>query len=376
MKSKIKELENIVSNLNQQIDHVEKHRKQLIAKKELLVEQIRKQEEMFKPINVYCISTMSSGKSTLINAMLGEKLIPAYDYASTASIIRIKDNDKKRYRATAFDKDDNVLEKLDRLDYNIMSRLDMDDNVQEIHIDGDIPFINSKDANLILVDTPGTNSPRNSDHLKTIFKAIENSPESIVLYVINSTQFGIIDDNVLLDKIAKAMKNAGKRSYDRFIFVANKMDSFHPREESIQDALDAVREYLKDKGIENPNIYPASASTALGIKTLLSVLEAKNVDFFDFLDVLDDTKYDAIYDETYDAIGLVRKLNRNRSLHLEEYAPLPKAKKEKIKAELIKAEETNDKNKQALIHSGIPSIEVAILDLIDRKTVADSTALI
>ena len=364
LKNKIKELENIVSNLNQQIDHVEKHRKQLIAKKELLVEQIRKQEEMFKPINVYCISTMSSGKSTLINAMLGEKLIPAYNQACTATITRIKDNDKKGYKATAFDKDDNVLEKLDRLDYNIMSRLNMDDNVQEVHIDGDIPFVSSKDTNLILVDTPGPNNFRNSDHLKTIFKAIENSPESIVLYIINSAQIGIIDDNVLLDKIAKAMKNEGKRSHDRFIFVVNKMEVYDPKIESIPDTLDAVREYLKDKDIENPNIYPASAFTALGIRTLLSVPGIESID----LDDLDDAMFKTM--------GLRRKLNRNRSLHLEEYAPLPKAKKEKIKAELIKAEETNDENKQALIHSGIPSIEAAILDLIDRKTVADSTALI
>lgn len=344
-----------IEELKDRILDLEIRIEQLKKQKEVLVERIRSLERVSKPINVYCISAMSSGKSNLINAMLGEELMPVYNQACTATITRIKDNDKKGYKAIAFDKHDNVLEKLYRLDYNIMSRLNEDDNVQEIHIDGDIPFINSKDANLILVDTPGPNSSRNSDHLKTIFRAIENSLESIVLYVIDSTRLGTTADSVLLDKIAKAMKNAGKRSHDRLIFVVNKMEAYDPKIESIPDALDAVREYLKDKDIENPNIYPAASLTALGIRTLLSVPEIENID------------EDDLDDATYEAKWAVRKLNRNKPLHLEEYAPLPKAKKEKIKAELIQAEETNDENKQALIHSGIPSIEAAILDLIDRS---------
>lgn len=344
-----------IEELKDRILDLEIRIEQLKKQKEVLVERIRSLERVSKPINVYCISAMSSGKSTLINAMLGEELMPVYNQACTATITRIKDNDKKGYKAIAFDKYDNVLEKLYRLDYNIMSRLNEDDNVQEIHIDGDIPFINSKDANLILVDTPGPNSSRNSDHLKTIFRAIENSLESIVLYVIDSTRLGTTADSVLLDKIAKAMKNAGKRSYDRLIFVVNKMDAYDPRLENVQDVLDEVRAYLNDKGIKNPSIYPASAFTALGIRTLLSVPGIDNID------------EDDLNDAIYGAKGLVRKLNRNRSLHFEEYAPLPEDKKEKIKTELIKAELIKAENKQALIHSGIPSIESAILDLIDRS---------
>ena len=44
--------------------------------------------------DVYVVATMSAGKSTLINAMLGTTLLPAANEATTASIVRITDNDQ------------------------------------------------------------------------------------------------------------------------------------------------------------------------------------------------------------------------------------------------------------------------------------------
>ena len=50
-------------------------------------------EEAFnKDFDVYVVATMSSGKSTLINAMLGQDLLPAANEATTATIARITDN--------------------------------------------------------------------------------------------------------------------------------------------------------------------------------------------------------------------------------------------------------------------------------------------
>lgn len=349
MQSKEERLEKFISKLAQQIDYMEGHLEQLKKQKKLLVEQVSKLKKQSDVVNIYCIESMSSGKSTFINAMLGEKLMPAYNQACTAKITRIKDNDEKDYKATVFDKDGNVIKKLGNLDYDTMKKLNTDDDVQEIHINGDIPFVSSKDTTLILVDTPGPNNSRNSDHQTTTFNALKDSPKTLVLYVLNGTQLGIVDDHILLENIAKEMENAGKRSHDRFIFVVDRMEYLNPKEENVTDVLNAVREYLEDMGIENPNIYPASSLAALGIRTLLSDPEIENID----LDDLDDA--------TYEAKGLVRKLNR--FLHLEEYAPLPKSEEEKISTELNQAKRNNDKNKQALIHSGIPTIEARLVEL-------------
>ena len=51
---------------------------------------------------------MSAGKSTLINALLGKKLMPSSQEACTATISEIQDNDKEIFEAQAFDKDGNL----------------------------------------------------------------------------------------------------------------------------------------------------------------------------------------------------------------------------------------------------------------------------
>ncbi|MHB9951318.1 dynamin family protein [Ligilactobacillus murinus] len=219
MQSKEERLEKFISKLAQQIDYIEGHLEQLKKQKKLLVEQVSELKKQSDAINIYCIASMSSGKSTLINAMLGEKLMPAYNQECTATITRIKDNNEKDYKATVFDKDGNVIEKLGNLDYDTMKKLNDDDDVQEIHINGDIPFVSSKDTNLILVDTPGPNNFRNRDHQITTFKALKD-PKTLVLYVLNVFQLVIGNgERILLENIAKEMKSGNNWSHDRFIFV-------------------------------------------------------------------------------------------------------------------------------------------------------------
>ena len=53
------------------------------------------------PINV--VATMSSGKSTLINALLGKKLMPSKNEACTATITEILDNDMETFEAVVYD---------------------------------------------------------------------------------------------------------------------------------------------------------------------------------------------------------------------------------------------------------------------------------
>ena len=61
----------------------------------------RIQENVF-PIHV--IATMSSGKSTLINALLRKKLMPSKNEACTAIITEILDNDSLGYAATVYNR--------------------------------------------------------------------------------------------------------------------------------------------------------------------------------------------------------------------------------------------------------------------------------
>ena len=291
---------------------------------------------------VNVVATMSAGKSTLINSLLGQKLMPAKQEACTATITEIKDNDADHFAAKVFDKDGNLIESHEDLTYAIMERLNSNPDVSKIRTEGNIPFVTSEDVALVLVDTPGPNNSRDPEHKAATYRMLSESSKAVVLYIMNATQLAVDDDNNLLGHVAESMKVGGKQSRDRFIFVVNKLDDFKKGEDSIDAALQKVRDYLADNGIENPNIYPASALTALNIRTILAESD-------------DDDD-----DDVYEAKGKVRKFNRNEEMHFERYAPLPASVRGQIANRLQAAIDNEDVNEQALIHSGVVPVEEAI----------------
>ena len=134
-----------------------------------------------------------------------------------------------------------------------MEQLNDNKNVSRIHVEGDIPFVTADDVSLVLVDTPGPNNSRDPEHEAATYRMISESSKTLVLYIMNATQLAVNDDLVLLNKVADSMKVGGKQSRDRFIFVVNKLDDFKKDEDSVESAIKKVRDYLKDRGIENPN---------------------------------------------------------------------------------------------------------------------------
>ena len=71
-------------------------------------------------LEVNVVATMSAGKSTLINALLGKKLMPSKQGACTATITRIQDNDASTLEAVAFDEFKSELNHFPMLDYKTM----------------------------------------------------------------------------------------------------------------------------------------------------------------------------------------------------------------------------------------------------------------
>lgn len=303
------------------------------------------------PVNV--IATMSSGKSTLINALLGQKLMPAMQEACTATITELHDNDSDHFVASALDKDNLKLSFVDPLTLSAMEVLNKDPRVSKIVAHGNIPFVSSEDVSLVLVDTPGPNNARNDDHRAATFRMLSESSKPLVLYVLNATQLAINDDNALLNQVAETMKVGGKQSKDRYIFVLNKLDSFKAGEDSIESVIQNAREYLADKGIENPNIYPASALTALEIRSDFKDVDLGHID-------------PANFSNPNFLATMARISNLNANLHLDEYAPLTPSVNSQILKQLAAAKEDDDMKAEALIHSGIPSIEAAISVYVEK----------
>lgn len=297
---------------------------------------------------VCVVATMSAGKSTLINAMLGTKLMPSKQEACTAIITRIKDTDENNmpWKAKVYNKERRLIETHEELTYSTMERLNANENVSSIKVAGNIPFVSSEDVSLVLIDTPGPNNSRDPYHKKVQSEFLSKSSKALVLYIMTG-EFGTDDDNTLLKRVAESMAVGGKQSKDRFIFVVNKLDDRKKEDGDTEQTLQKVRDYLKTHGIANPNLFPVAALPALNLRLIASGA-----------DVDEDTK-----DETE---MKVRKLNRNKALHLEDYASLPMSIRDDIAQRRTKAEESNNANDEALIHTGIPSVEAAIRQYVQK----------
>ena len=332
------EIDAIWKNINEYDGIPELHDK-------IIVEAFQKAKDSKFEINV--VGTMSSGKSTLINALLGKKLMPAAQTATTATIVRIIAADQETFSAIAYDKSGNVVKQIDDVTLEIMQNLNNDPSISTIEILGKIPFVKTAGMKLVLVDTPGPNNSRDNKHREMTERMIQNSDNSLVLYIMNGEQLGINDDKLLLDSICDEMGKKGKKSRERFLFIMNKMDSFNPDSETdgsgcVERELKKAKIRLEEKGIYNPNIFPVCSLPILQQRANLKGLQARELrDYKEFLEVYDEMRFESYRQFNNLPLSICEKFNK-----------------------ILNG--CNDEEVRVEVHSGILSIEQAIVLYISK----------
>ena len=295
------------------------------------------------------VATMSSGKSTLINAMLGRELLPARNEATTATLAKIHDVDgAESYSGKSYDKDHKLLKSIDNLTLNDMNGLNDDPNTSVIEIFGNIVGIESKDLKLILTDTPGPNNSRTEEHKNHTYSLLQKDYKPMILYVLNGTQLETNDDCTLLKDVANAMKSGGRQAQERFIFVLNKADEFDPGNgEDVPKKIGDVRKYLGEKhGIENARIFPTASRMAKIIRQYQNGHPLTEMEE----DILD--KHSSFI--------------RREWKHFSNFAPLSDILKEMQNELIRKAQEKGDKYQEALMYTGVPAVELAISEYLAK----------
>ncbi len=325
---------------------------------------------------VCVVATMSSGKSTLINALLGNRLMPSRQDACTAVVTRIRDEDalgESGFRGQAFNSEGSLVAEMPNLTAEEMAELNDNPSVTRLEVEGDIPFVASEKLSLVLVDTPGPNNARNQCHREVQRAFLDKSSKALILYVMTG-QFGTEDDYALLNRITRSMSVGGKQSRDRFIFVVNKMDCYKKEDGNPAQTLQTIRSYLESHGVMNPSIFPIAALPAMNIRCALDGMG------------LDE-------DDAEETVIAVRKLNRTQEMHLEAYArrftSLPALTIDELDAQCrayveawqAKGGKPNADFREALIHSGIPTLEAAIRVYMEKyaypakiRTIAETLA--
>lgn len=293
-----------------------------------------------RDFDVYVVATMSAGKSTLINAMLGCDLLPARNEATTATIARITDNGQMvgRFSAKRVDKNENAIDSTEEATLQTIEEWNTLNDTLRIDIEGSILAIKERDSvRLVLTDTPGPNNSQNNDHQRTTMGFIQDSTRNpLILYVLNASQLATTDDRNLLGLVAEIMNKGGKQSKDRFVFVINKMDVFDPEMgEDPKSVLIRVHKYLTDNGIHNPLIYPVSANLTRLIRKPSDLQTRKERgDFSAMADLFEEP-----------------------SMNLLKYMPITS----RVKRALESKQYTS-----LMLNSGLPAVEAMIDEYIDK----------
>lgn len=325
--------------------------------KETPFEQLKSEElkELFDKVvssdfEMAVVATMSSGKSTLINAMLGRELLPARNEATTATLAKIHDiDDANHFSGKGYDKDLNELASIDPLLLSNMNELNDNPETSLIEIYGDIVGIESKDLHLVLTDTPGPNNSRTDKHKTHTYSLLSADYKPMILYVLDGTKLEINDDHILLSDVAKAMNSGGRQAQERFIFVLNKADEFDPAKgEDVPKKIEDVKAYLEKHNIHNARVFPAAARMAKVIRQYLNEPES-----------LTETEEDEI-------LPKYKVFNKRPNKHFSDFAPLSPTAKTKQDELIVAAQENNDSYQEALIYTGIPAIELAISEYLTK----------
>lgn len=339
-----KDKKNILSDLSNYITDImtngpEELKKSVIEKK--AIEEFKYAQKSEAEVSV--VATMSSGKSTLLNAILGNEILPSKNEACTATICRVKDVDgMKGFRLKVETLDGKTLSNWQPANLNDIEKFNDEGNSKGLNLflEGDVPGINSEEMNLILIDTPGPNNSQNMEHKEATYSFIKDTKNNpLVLYVLNATQHGTNDDAMLLREISDIVKNNGKQAEERFIFALNKIDCFDPEKESIETLIENSKKYLKSFGIENPKIFPISAEAAKLVRLKnnginLSRSQNSNLNSYEF---------NFLPEDDYPGIDTIK------------YASIPQVLKDKLYEE-----SKNDRDIALLNYSGIIAIELYI----------------
>lgn len=333
---------------------------------------------MDSEFKIVVIAPMSSGKSTLINAIIGRDLLPAVNQATTAVITEIKDNDNLQdFIANADDKYGNNVVENQKATKDLISELNYrkDPNDPEgkealihlVKLEGPIPGLPSDVLSTVFVDTPGGNNSQNKEHELMMDESINDENKSLILYVFNGAQLGTNDSNIILKKIANAMKNStnGKQSRDRFLFVANRMDEFDTEKEKYEDVIEnTILEQLKYCGITEPNLFLTSAETAKLIRMFENGEQLSKNERLNLRKLVECFNSKECMLSKYASLSTSVKNELEKKA--EQYAEMGK----KIREKNDTKEPNESEYKAAEINSGIPAIELAIKEYLEKYAIA------
>ena len=273
-----------------------------------------------KEKNIIVTGTMSAGKSTFINALIGKNILKTKLSSCTAKNHFIHNKSGEDGFTYKYDKYLTLnATNEDLLTNNSENKSNIISIVTKFRL-----FTNINDR-LCVIDTPGINSDRNLDH-KDITQNIitmEHQKDDLMIFLING-------HHPLTDDEKNHLINIKNNYSGKIVFFINKVDMYDPEEDTIEEVIKDTKILLENIGFKNNLVFPISSKAGYLAKRKI----------FD-----DDLNKDELND-----------LNILTLKFKEEYFQFDKYFRAFDKLSNF-ADIENDDYKKVLLHSGIISIE-------------------
>jgi GTPase Era involved in 16S rRNA processing len=228
---------------------------------------VKKSSAQKQKNEILVAATMSAGKSTLINALIGRELLHSANEATTACLTSIEHSPRrKKFQGTRhFESGTEVLNNLSAKEIQTWNS---NPKTKYIKISGKFNTHPPPKSGLIFHDTPGPNNSQDGSHARILQEAIRTVPFKTLCYVLNASQLGTKDDQALLLQLHDLIPNISQR---QIIFALNKIDLLDPeRGESFKTCVNNARSYLWSVGFKQPIIVPTMATAAIHARKALS----------------------------------------------------------------------------------------------------------
>lgn len=216
---------------------------------------------------VAVVATMSSGKSTLINALLGRDILPNSNAACTTKAVSILDDDQPSREVICATNLDGATKVIYQNIEAELARLNNDPTVQNIFIRSHVRGILNTGKALLLIDTPGPNNSQDDSHKGAMIHLMDQLSGGLILYVLNAEELGTKDDKTLLSFVRTCLK---KKLALRVVFVLNKIDALDMEKESVKDFIFSAKDFIETCGFQKPDILPVSSMAAVLFQKVIS----------------------------------------------------------------------------------------------------------
>lgn len=249
-------------------------------------------------------ATMSAGKSTFINALIGKYVCLSQNTACTSKIHSIINKPFEDGFFYEYDHDLVMTAGKEEL-LNDNESNNSDRIYVSTHYDGGLAG-----ERIIINDSPGVNFSGDSEHKLISDKLIKGRKYNLLIYIMNSTQLATNDE----DEHLEFVKNTIGRT--PVIFIMNKIDSYNPEEENVTATIGRQIEYLKKKGFKNPIVCPVSAKAGYLAKqfTTTQLSRSEERELYNYVDKFEQMMLVDYYEEHFPGIVIQDKEHEEEQL--------------------------------------------------------------